>query len=274
MHFIEVNGTGLRYELTGADNSADNGGDNGARTVVLIHEMGGSLESWDGVAALLAARRRVLRYDTRGAGMAEKVRGAVSIDTMVDDLAQLLDTIGNSGKVALAGIAVGGAIALHAAVRLGTARVSAVVAGSPATGIAAERRAAVMARVDRIEREGMRIAVDESMANGYPPQLRTDAARFAAFRARWLGNDPASYAAIYRMLVEMDLQPELPHIACPVLVLGGSLDRTRPPALVEPVARAIPGARYQLLETSHYMAVATPELIAAAIDGFLDSISA
>jgi 3-oxoadipate enol-lactonase len=263
MGFIEVNGVGLRYELLGR----------GERTLVLIHEMGGSLESWDGVAPLLADGRRVLRYDTRGAGMSEKVRGSLSIDTMVDDLAALLEALGLAGRVALAGIAVGGAIALHAAVRL-PQQISAVVAGSPATGIAIDRRTAVLARVDRIEREGMRAVVDDSMANGYPSELRTDPVRFAAFRARWLGNDPASYAAIYRMLAGMDLQPELGRIACPALVLGGSLDRVRPPALVEPVARAIPGARYQVLESGHYMAVATPELITTTIREFLDGAGA
>src|SRR5256885_5514417 len=130
MNFIEANGVGLRYELSG----------NGTRTVVLIHEMGGSLESWDQVLPRLAASRRVLRYDTRGAGLSEKVRGALSIDTMVDDLAALMDALGVTGKVALAGIAVGGAIALHAAARL-PQRISAAVVGSPAIGIAAERRA-------------------------------------------------------------------------------------------------------------------------------------
>jgi 3-oxoadipate enol-lactonase len=263
MNFIEVNGAGLRYELSGG----------GPRTIVLIHEMGGSLESWDDVAPRLAARGRVLRFDTRGAGLSEKVRGALSIDTMVHDLAALIDAVGIAGKVALAGIAVGGAIALHAAARL-PQRISAVVVGSPAVGIAPDRRAAALARVDRIEREGMRISLDDSMANGYAPELRTDAVRFATFRARWLGNDPASYAAIYRMLAGMDLREELGDIVCPVLVLGGSLDRVRPPALAEPVARAIPGARYKVLETGHYMAVATPELLAAAIGDFLDEVGA
>jgi 3-oxoadipate enol-lactonase len=261
MPFIEANGVGLRYELTG---SAEH-------TIVLIHEMGGSLESWDEVVPRLAPERRVLRYDTRGAGLSEKVRGPLSIDTMTDDLAALLEALSITGKVELAGIAVGGAIALHAAVRH-PQRVGAVVAGSPATGIAADRRAAVLARVEKIEREGMRIAVEDSMANGYAAELRQNAARFAAFRARWLGNDPASYAAIYRMLAGMDLGAELARIACPVLVLGGSLDRVRPPALAEPVARAIPGARYHVLETGHYMAVATPELLADTIAAFLDTI--
>jgi hypothetical protein len=32
----------------------------------------------------------VLRYDTRGAGLSQKVRGALVIDTMVDDLAALM----------------------------------------------------------------------------------------------------------------------------------------------------------------------------------------
>src|SRR5438128_11443216 len=123
MDFIEVNGVGLRFDLTGS----------GATTVVLIHEMGGSLESWDHVAPTLAAKRRVLAYDTRGAGLSEKVRGALGIDAMADDLAALLDALAISGKVALAGIAVGGAIALHAAARF-PQRVAAVAVRSPAIG--------------------------------------------------------------------------------------------------------------------------------------------
>src|ERR1700733_12381270 len=128
MHFIELNGIALRYELTGK----------GDRTLVLVHEMGGSLDSWDEVAPRFAASRRVLRYDTRGAGLSQKIRGELGIDTMADDIAALLDALGIKGKVALAGIAVGGAIALHFAARYPD-RASAVAVGSPATGIAPDR---------------------------------------------------------------------------------------------------------------------------------------
>jgi 3-oxoadipate enol-lactonase len=261
MNFIELNGAALRYDLCGV----------GASTLVLLHEMGGTLESWELALPILARTRRVLRYDMRGAGLSQKVRPPLTIDTMVDDLAALLDALGVDGKVALAGVAVGGAIALHAAVRL-PERIAAVVASSPAVGIAPDRRAAVLARVERMEREGMR-AVADSLDGGYPPALRGDLGRYAAFRARWLGNDPASYGAVYRMLAAMDLQPELARIACPVLVLAGALDGTRPPALVEPVARAIPGARYAILETGHYAPIATPELYAEAVAAFLDSVA-
>jgi 3-oxoadipate enol-lactonase len=263
MNYIEANGVALRYELSGA----------GEQTLVLVHEMGGTLESWDEVAPRLGAARRLLRYDTRGAGMSQKVRGELHIDTMADDIAALLDALAIKTRVALAGVAVGGAIALHFAARY-PERTSAVVAGSPATGMAPDRRAAALERVAKMEREGMSGAVEDSMASGYAAELRSEAARYARFRARWLGNDPASYATIYRMLANTQMQDELSALACPVLVIGATFDRVRPPPMAEAVAKAIPTARYVELPTTHYMAAATPELIADTIGDFLKSVGA
>jgi 3-oxoadipate enol-lactonase len=263
MEFIELNGAGLRYELSGE----------GDRTLVLVHEMGGSLESWDDVAPRFAKSRRVLRYDARGAGMSQKVRGQLGIDTMAGDIAALLDHIGIAGKVALAGVAVGGAIALHFAARY-PERASAVAVGSPAIGVAPDRRAAALERVANIEATGMAFSVADSMLNGYAPELRGDIRRFERYRARWLGNDPASYAAVWRMLAGLDMEDELTRLRCPVLVIGGSLDRVRPPALAKAVADAIPGARYIEVATGHYMAVQTPDLISDCIDDFLRTAGA
>ena len=221
MNFIEANGVGLRYELSG---SGERHGRADPRDGRQPGELGrGGRRGLPRNGACCAT--------TRAAPGCRRRCAARSPSTpWCDDLAALMDALGITGKVALAGVAVGGAIALHAAARL-PQRISAAVVGSPAIGIAADRRAAVLARVDRLEREGMRSAVDDSMANGYAPELRTDAARFAAFRARWLGNDPASYAAIYRMLAGMDLQGELAGIR---LSGAGARRRSRP----RPPARA------------------------------------
>ena len=263
MDFIELNGVGLRYELSGK----------GDRTLVLVHEMAGSLESFDDVAAKFAGSRRVLRYDTRGAGMSQKVRGELGIDTMADDIAGLLDALGITGKVALAGVALGGAIALHFAARY-PERTSAVAVSSPATGVAPERRPAALERLLKIEAAGMAFAVADSMQNGYAPELRGDSARFERYRARWLGNDPASYATVWRMLAGLDMQDELAKLHCPVLVIGGSFDRVRPPALAQATASAIPGARYIEIPSGHYMSVQTPDLFADCIGEFLTTVGA
>ena len=266
MDWIEVNGTSLRYDLSGPAPGAGAGATPG--TLVLVHEMGGTLESWDQVLPALAPGRRILRYDTRGAGQSEKTRGPLSFDLMADDLAALLDALGIGGKVALAGCAVGGGIVLNFALRH-AARTAAAVAMGPATGVAADRRAATLARAEAIEQTGPRGVIAESFAASYPPEVRHDPEQYRRFRARWLANDPESYGAIYRMLVDSTLNDHLGEIACPVLLLAGTHDKLRPPALVEPLARTMRNARFQALDTGHFMAVQTPGIVAAAIASFL-----
>ena len=260
--WIEVNGTALRYEVSGA----------GPSTLVLVHEMGGTLDSWDHVLPALSATRRVVRYDTRGAGQSEKLATTPSMALMADDVAALLDSQGISGPVAIAGCAVGGGIAMTFALRH-AARCAALIAMGPATGVAPDRRAATLARAEATVQSGMAAVVEESFANSYPPAVRHDAARYREFRARWIANDPHSYGHIYRMLVDTNLAPTYGQIACPALLLAGIHDKLRPPALVEPIAQAIPGARFQALESGHFMAVQTPALVADAINGFLATLN-
>lgn len=261
MDWIEVNGTALRYDIAGE----------GPSTLGLVHEMGGTLESWDQIVPALARGRRVLRYDTRGAGQSEKIKGTVTFDTMAADLIALLDALGIGGKAALAGCAVGGGIVLHTAARFPD-RVAALIAMGPATGVASHNRAATIARAEAMERLGPAGVIEDSFAASYPPEVRHDAEQYRRFRARWLANDPESYGAIYRMLAEARIDEMLGDVTCPALFLAGTRDRLRPPALVEPLARAVPRARFQALDTGHFMAVQTPGIVAKAIGRFLAAL--
>lgn len=258
MAFIDINGAAMRYDLSGA----------GAKTLVLVHEMGGTLESWDDVLPALSKDRRVLRYDTRGAGLSEKIRGTADIDVMADDIAALLDAVGIKGRVAIAGIAVGAAIAIHFAARH-AGRTAALIPMGPATGIPPERREATLAAADKMEQGGIRPGIDTVLATTYPEILRGDTARFERVRAQRLSNDPASQAAIYRMLAGMDLSADYAKINCPTLFLAGKHDGLRPPATVEPLVKLIKGARFEALETAHFMSQQTPELVADRMTWFL-----
>ena len=82
MPWIEANGASLRYELDGA----------GKDTLVLMHEAGGCIESFEDALPGLEKEFRVLRYDQRGFGFSEKVR-EMSFETVVADLAGLLDAL-------------------------------------------------------------------------------------------------------------------------------------------------------------------------------------
>ena len=82
MPWIEANGASLRYELIGS----------GKQTLVLMHEAGGCLESYEDALPGLESNFRVLRYDQRGFGFSEKVR-ELTFDTVVQDLAALLEAL-------------------------------------------------------------------------------------------------------------------------------------------------------------------------------------
>jgi len=258
MNFIEVNGTSLRYELSGS----------GPSTLVLIHEMGGTLDSWDQTLHSLNNGRQVLRYDTRGAGLSQKIHGTVTWNDMADDLKALLDALNITGKVGLAGIAVGGAIGAHFAVRYPD-RAAALVAHGPATGASADRRQATLDRAAAVEAGGMPSIAETSLSASYPPVVRYNEATYRAFRARWLGNDPNSFAAINRMLANEDISGELPKIACPVLFTAGRHDPLRLPAAIEPMAKTIPGAEFLELNTGHFAAVQSPGTMSQAIHYFM-----
>jgi 3-oxoadipate enol-lactonase len=201
MDWIEANGASLRYELSGR----------GSETVVLVHEVGGAIESFDETRPAFASAFRVLRYDQRGFGLSEKTR-TLSMDGIVADLAALLDALALSAPVHLVGCAMGAAIALAFAGRH-PGRVARLVVASPATW--ANAGVAGRARIEAIERDGVRAVEGASLSASYPESLRAlDRARFERFRGRWLGNDPHGMAAILRMSTDpaFDLSPDLARV--------------------------------------------------------------
>lgn len=236
--------------------------------VVLLHEMGGSLETWDRAFIRLGLRHRVLAYDWRGAGHSEKISGKVTLNDHVDDLVALLDALEFDTPAVLAGCAVGAAIAAAFAAAL-PSRVKGLVLLSPAMGVTAGDVEARERAIEDFERKGMRGGAETSLAGGYPERFRTGQdARFASFRARWIANDPESFAAIYRMLLQTDMDPILAALACPVLTVGGEFDPVRTPEYVRGIAARIPNARFVTAPGGHHMPHQIPDVVAALIEEF------
>jgi len=263
MNWIEANGASLRYDVSGS----------GPETVVLIHEVGGCIESWDEAHPAFRQQFRVLRYDQRGFGLSEKTR-VITMDGIVADLAALLDALQISGPVHLAGCAMGAAIALAFAGRHRT-RVARIVAASPATWANADQ-AVARKRIEDTERGGVRAVEQTSLNASYPESMRAlDRARFERFRRRWLGNDPEAMAAILRMSTNpaFDLSPDLARITAPTLVIGCTHDGIRTPDMVAKVATTIPGAKYVEASSGHFMVVETPELFVELAVPFLRGAS-
>jgi 3-oxoadipate enol-lactonase len=254
MPWIQANGASLRYELNGSGND----------TLVLVHEAGGCLESYEEALPDLAKAFRVLRYDQRGFGFSEKAR-ELMFEGVVADLAGLLDALKITAPVYMAGCAMGADYAVGFAARHG-ARVAKLALASPNIDHNGPRSAGSLERAAQVERDGIRAAMNDSHERSYPENLRTpDRERFNRYQARWVCNTPASFTAQARLMSTVDLTPEYPKIKAPTLSIGARHDALRPPEKAQRVANALPNGKYLLADTGHFMNVQTPQLFAQTL---------
>lgn len=260
MRWIDLAGSVTRYEWR----------EGTGRPLVLVHEMGGTLNSWDRMLSHLKLQRPTLRYDMRGAGISEKLRDVPYIEELADDLALLLDELDVHEPVDLAGSAIGAAVALMFASRHAP-RVSSVVAMSPVTEVATARRLTLLDVADRMERDGLRSMVDAHLGMSYPAEHIDDPQVFQEFRARWIANDPESFALYYRMLAELDVRPSLKAVKCPVLVMGAKRDPLRSIPASQDVVTQVPNATFLTLDTGNFMHVQSPAAVAKALEDFLSN---
>jgi 3-oxoadipate enol-lactonase len=257
----------LRYQ------SCQTAAGTGAPAAVLIHELGGSLESWDSVAPALAAAlpgpMRWIRYDQRGQGRSARVRAGYTLADQADDLHALLAALGVSQPVWLIAAAAGAAIAVRYAA-LHPQRVAGLVLCAPALDIDAARRRYLLERGDMAVRDGMQAVVEGTMDNSWPPRIRTDMRAFDAYRSRFLAQDSQGYAWASAALSEIDLREDLGALRCPCLFLAGEHDLQRPPARVAEQAALAAHARFEVVpEAGHLMAVQQPAQVAAQIVAFM-----
>jgi pimeloyl-ACP methyl ester carboxylesterase len=261
MQWSEVNGAVMRHHKQGS-----------GPTLVLVHEMGGTMHSYDAVSALLEPDFTVVRYDLRGAGLSEKVSGQLDPGLLASDLEALIDMTGAAPAIVV-GAAVGAGIALLAAAR-SPARIRGVLGFSPVADCPPENRAAILGHAGRIETEGLRVLEPHSIPAILPVSLRHDERAFADARGRWLVNDPRSFAAIYRMFANLDLRPHLAHVTQPCLMVGARHDGLRTPEAVRKLAEALPQGRFLEIDSGHVAAAQTPDLVAGVIRNFAKELLA
>lgn len=234
--------------------------DGSGTPILLVHEMGGALESWDGVIEALGGGWMTLRYDQRGAGQSSPITGTADIDRSAADAVAVLDAAGFEAPVLVVASALGCATAVRLAAEWPD-RVASLLLLTPALGVPEERRDGVRAVADRIESEGAAAFIGSTLDLAYPARFREPAVRFARFREIQFANDGASLAAYWRMLADIDLTADQSRLTIPVIVLAGGADQIRPPAHVP----RLPNAEFEIVDSGHFIAVQTPDIVAAAI---------
>jgi 3-oxoadipate enol-lactonase len=94
----------------------------------------------------------------------------------------------------------------------------------------------------------------------------------ASLRYELRGQGPQTLVLAHElrgMLAGMNRDADYAKAACPTLAIAAEHDMLRPPAVIEPIAGAIPNARFVVARSGHFMAVQTPELFLEHVLPFL-----
>lgn len=258
MDFVRINGVLLHYRLAGPAS---------APVIALANSLGTDARIWDGVIGRLSARYRILSYDKRGHGLSDTPADEYTLDDHIDDLAGLLDHLG-IGRLALAGVSVGGLIAQGFALRA-PQRLSALVLcdTAPRIGDAASWND----RIATVQGQGLGAIADAVMDRWFSPGFQQQRpAELAGWRNLFLGSDAAGYVATCATLRDADLRDDIGAIAMPTLVVVGEQDLSTPVALVRDTAARIAGARFEILPgVGHIPSIEQPGALATLIEQFL-----
>jgi 3-oxoadipate enol-lactonase len=257
--WLEANGVSIHFELAGQ-----------GRSVVLMHEMGGTLDSWDGIFPALSRRFRTLRYDQRGFGWSEKTRAPYTIETLVDDLEAVLAGSSLAPPYHFVTVAAATMQALIYMTR-NPDRIGSMVFCNPFTGADASRIAMLDERADKAERAGMRAVIPVTLDKSWPPEIGERA--YANYRARYLAHDPFCFGAINRAVARCNVTHLGTQVRTPAMVVAGRFDQVRPHAASEQFAATIPGARFELIDAVHMMPAQAPAPLLSLIEDFLTPVA-
>lgn len=224
-----------------------------APVLVLLNSLGASTSMWDPQAAALAEHFRLIRIDTRGHGDSPPAPPGTpaAIADLAADVLGVLDEL-DLDTVRLAGLSLGGMVALHLAAhhprRVSRLAVLCTSARLPPASGWLERAATVRA-------EGTGSIAAAAIIRWITPGL---AARDGALVQRLTGDlvaaDDESYAQCCEAIAAMDLREDLPRIGARTLVIAGAQDPATPPEHARTIAAGVADAAVVVLEDAAHLA--------------------
>jgi 3-oxoadipate enol-lactonase/4-carboxymuconolactone decarboxylase len=219
---------------------------------------------WDDLMPLLTPRFQVLRFDARGHGASDAPSGDYSLQIFARDVHAVMQAA-QVRKAAIAGVSLGGMIAMEFALRHAE-NVSSLVLICTTASI---DRTLWADRVRAVQSSGVAAIADAAMQRFLSPQFsESHPGRAAAVRRVLLST--AGYAGAAAAIRDMDLHARLSAIRVPTLVVSGDRDVSMP---YEPhgatLVAAIPGSTSARVDAGHLAAVEAPQALAQAIVGFL-----
>lgn len=239
--------------------------------VLLIHGFPLSSELYQPQRAALSNRFRVITPDLRGMGRSTAPTGEYSMNIYADDLVALLDALG-IGQVIAGGMSMGGYV-LFALLRRHPDRIKGIMLlDTKAEPDTEEGKTGRRAMAEQARSQGATSIADTMLPKMLTERTRSERPELATFMREMMAATPVDgiVGALEALAARPDSTPQLRSIAVPTLVIGGREDPITPPAVLEAMQQAIPGAQLALIDgAAHAANVEAPEAVNRAIDDWI-----
>jgi pimeloyl-ACP methyl ester carboxylesterase len=237
--------------------------------LILIHGIGASRHSWDGIVERLRSEYRCIAYDLRGHGRSPVPPTPYSLDDLVDDLEALRSELGLA-KAHFAGHSLGGMIG-PAYARRYPDRVMSLALLSTAAGRTAEDAAKVKGIVAAMRQRGIAPVLKTLKDRWFTPEFAARRPDVIARRMQQVIDcNPEVFLSVFDIYATTEMAPWLAEIKAPALVLTGEFDGGCPPRLNEFIARTMPDAELAILPNlRHAILLEAPDQVAPPLSKFL-----
>jgi len=256
-----ANGIDIHYRIDGMD---------GAPWVTFITGIANDVTMWDGQIPALARHFRILRYDLRGQGRTEATPGDYSFPMLMNDLVGLWDNL-RIERSSLVGLGLGGAIAIgmgiHHAHRLDK------LAPCCCRAVMTPDFAAIWPKfVATVKQHGMEGMVEPTVQRWFTDDFKAKHPEVLDNVRRMIrGTNPLGYYGCIAAFLTLDFSADLHTIAAPTLFVSGADDHLGgPPAIMEGLAAAVPGAKHvSVPHAAHIANIQNPDGFNDVVTGFL-----
>lgn len=217
-------------------------GGGSATPLVLLNSLGTSTEIWKPLLAELTAVTSVVCMDYPGHGWSPAIEATRELDTLVYQLCEVLDAL-QIKQAHLAGVSIGGMVALRSASLKPDRVASIAVIGSAPT----MDRALWTGRRELVEKSGTAALVAELIPRWFTAGFReanpTIIDHYSGLLSR---TDDSAYAGLCTALAGIDIRPELREVRCPTVVVIGSED---PGATIDDAVEIATGIPQAVIKT-------------------------
>ncbi|MBV7698226.1 alpha/beta fold hydrolase [Streptomyces sp. TRM70350] len=256
----------LAYEDKGADTPS-------RPPLVLVHGHPFDHTMWAPQIEAFAAERRVIAPDLRGYGASPVTPGITPLSVFAQDIGALLEELKVESYV-LAGLSMGGQIAMECYARFGDRVRGLVLADTFPAAETPEGRRARTATADRLLREGMRGYADEVLEKMVAPYASAEVK--AHVHGMMTGTPPEGAAAALRGRAERpDYRELLTRVTVPALVVVGADDTYTPVSDARAMHTALPDSTLHVIDgAAHMPNLERPDDFNAALREFLARVDA